>query len=325
MNNFSGPNIKLQKISCPLCSSIKATIIASVKDFEYNTVSNLFEYHQCIHCGLIYLNPRPTAKDIPLIYPIDYEQYSKDMSELSMKKFVQDLRAKLIISPRMKNVIMYSKKNSILRVLDIGCGNGHALLAIKKFVKGCELHGVDLGDSQKRILEKQGIVFHQGTFKSVKLPHAYFDIIMFIHSIEHLINPVSVISKVSSLLRPGGLVYLETHIADCLEQKIFGPYWIGFDAPRHMTVFNTSTLRNLLVKSGYNIVIYDDHILSVGDIIYSLRRYLSDKFRSRVLRLLISDRNIFLLFGSLIFNIIRRNFVNSSVVRVIAQKKDDQT
>ncbi len=312
--------LKLQESSCPLCLSKQASLMASVKDYEYNTVSSLFGYYRCTHCGLIYLNPKPAVEDIPLTYPRDYEQYSQKMSGISAKRLIQDLRARLIITPRIKNIIVHSKKKENLKVLDIGCGNGGALLAINKFSRGCQMHGVDLEDSQKELLEQQGITFHQGEFETIQLPPSYFDIIMLIHSIEHFINPVSVIDKVRSLLHPGGLIYLETHRADCLERRIFGPYWIGFDAPRHLTVFNDKTLKNLLSRFDFCDITYDNRILSIGDIIYSFRRYCKDRFKSRILNLLISDRNIFLLLASLIFSLVRVKFVPSSVVRVIARR-----
>ena len=41
--------------------------------------------------------------------------------------------------------------------------------------------------------------------------------------------------------------------AASVDAHLFGKYWIGLDAPRHMSVFHLGTLRQLLEATGYSI------------------------------------------------------------------------
>jgi SAM-dependent methyltransferase len=243
------------------------------------------------------------------------------MSKASLKRFLQDVRAELMLKPRVKNIIRHLKKKEGLNILDIGCGNGQALLTFKKLLKDCRVHGVDFGASQKELLEGKGIIFYQGDFASLQLSGSYFDVITLIHSIEHFIDPAEVIRKALNLLAPGGILYLETHRAGCLEQRIYGPYWIGFDGPRHLTVFTDNSLEELLNRSGCNIISLDKRLMSLGDIIYSLRRFGLSKTDNKIMNVLVSDRNPALLVSSFLFNIFRRFLFYSSVVGLVVKKK----
>jgi hypothetical protein len=39
--------------------------------------------------------------------------------------------------------------------------------------------------------------------------------------------------------------------ADSVEARLFGRYWIGYDAPRHLTTFTIATLRRALDEVGF--------------------------------------------------------------------------
>jgi hypothetical protein len=38
-----------------------------------------------------------------------------------------------------------------------------------------------------------------------------------------------------------------------VEARLFGRYWIGYDAPRHLTTFTVATLRRALDETGFEI------------------------------------------------------------------------
>ena len=41
--------------------------------------------------------------------------------------------------------------------------------------------------------------------------------------------------------------------ADSVEARVFGRYWMGYDAPRHLTTFTTGTLGRTLFATGYRV------------------------------------------------------------------------
>ncbi len=313
--------LTLETCNCPLCGSADAApLLGDVRDYEYRTVSNAFEYVCCRDCDLIYLSPRPRGEDLGRTYPEDYEQYAEGVEEPSLKRAVQAVRRRMIVLPRMQRVLRNVRVDRPIRVLDIGCGNGHNLAAIGSLLPECELHGVDIGDRQAEHLRRLGIEFHGGAIESLDLPRDHFDLVILNHVIEHFFDPVAVMRKVASLLAPEGVLYLETHVAGCIEERIFGRYWIGYDAPRHLTVFSPRTLRKLAETAGLRVMQMDNRILSVGDVIYSTQRRIAASGTHGVLRLIVSDRNPLLVAASLAANMIRRLFAGTSVVRLVSQK-----
>ncbi|MFH1868752.1 MAG: class I SAM-dependent methyltransferase [Candidatus Omnitrophota bacterium] len=313
--------IRLENIPCPLCGSHQSSLEATVRDYEYRASGDIFKYNKCENCQLVYLDPRPVFEDLMYAYPAGYEQHSSGMSGYSLKRFTQYLRARFMLRPRMRRIMGYFQNKKNLKVLDIGCGNGQALLAIRELRKDSELHGVDHSDSQSSYLKERGIIFHEGAFESLDFEESSYDIIILMHVIEHFINPLSVMEKVRRLLKEDGLIYLETHTSGCIEQRLCGPYWIGYDAPRHITVFNDASLRRLLSLTGYSLIRYSDRTISIGDIIYSMRRYCMSKHPGRLMDFLISDRNPLFVSLSVAANAIRLLLIPSSVAAIVARKR----
>lgn len=90
-----------------------------------------------------------------------------------------------------------------LRVLDIGCGNGHIC---QEFSHGNKVYGVDIEDVR---------AFKDFNFKKVssaKLPHKsdFFDIVISNHTIEHIPEQSTHLSEIYRVLKPGGVAYLAT-------------------------------------------------------------------------------------------------------------------
>src|SRR5271166_6725110 len=61
---------------CAICHSRDASLEASGPDFEHDTVPGEFHFVRCRSCEHIYLNPRPSMRDVARIYPPDYYAYS---------------------------------------------------------------------------------------------------------------------------------------------------------------------------------------------------------------------------------------------------------
>lgn len=95
------------------------------------------------------------------------------------------------------------------RVLDAGCGRGGMCSAIIAQRPEVEVFGVDLDASP---LLPDGVGFTRVDLDKDRLPFPddYFDIILFIHVIEHLFQPLHIAPEFRRVLRDGGLLYVET-------------------------------------------------------------------------------------------------------------------
>jgi hypothetical protein len=62
-----------------------------------------------------------------------------------------------------------------------------------------------------------------------------------------------VIRAIAAKLRPGGQFVFSTVVRDGLDARLFGPFWAGFDFPRHMVYFSLSDLQGALHEHFRNV------------------------------------------------------------------------
>lgn len=95
-------------------------------------------------------------------------------------------------------------------LLDVGCGDGRALASIKKQRPDIRLWGIDISDVS--FLLPAGVEFTLGSAEDLTQHYKpdTFDAVVCRHVIEHLVSPLSLISGIREVLRPGGRVLMET-------------------------------------------------------------------------------------------------------------------
>jgi 2-polyprenyl-3-methyl-5-hydroxy-6-metoxy-1,4-benzoquinol methylase len=133
------------------------------------------------------------------------------------------------------------------KLLELGCGTGEALERYRE-LGWQNLHGVELSDSAARIARRAGFNVKTATIESAleTYPDQTFDAIVAVMVLEHLTNPFAVVSQVARKLKPGGEFLFSTVVRDSIDGRIFGPYGVCFDFPRHMVFFRKRDLDQLL-------------------------------------------------------------------------------
>jgi 2-polyprenyl-3-methyl-5-hydroxy-6-metoxy-1,4-benzoquinol methylase len=64
------------------------------------------------------------------------------------------------------------------------------------------------------------IKFIKSSLLDANLQENYFDFIYVDSVVEHVLNPVEYLTKIKSLLRPGGVIYIGIPNEDCLSNSI---------------------------------------------------------------------------------------------------------
>lgn len=94
------------------------------------------------------------------------------------------------------------------KVLDIGCGNGFMLKALKKIRPDAEYFGLDnaleLVRGTKKRLGGQRHFVHASANRPLPFKDRSFDLIVCTEVIEHLKQPKSLLREIRRLLKPGG-------------------------------------------------------------------------------------------------------------------------
>ena len=183
---------------CPICSSDEVYLISEVDrvGFPCDTV-------MCKKCEFVFNNSY-------ISNPNEFyaNQFGKARWGNPEKNFIKRTAKDSFSKQRFAFLIETLGENlsNIERILEIGCGDGCNLLPyhlMGKSVTGC--------DFNTRFLEpglKRGLNLIKGDVNSIP-DKSNFDLIMLIHSFEHVINLDATVQSASNRLIAGGLVFVE--------------------------------------------------------------------------------------------------------------------
>ena len=137
------------------------------------------------------------------------------------------------------------------KILDVGCGGG-ALLRGLRANGFTNLTGIDPFLTREET--SATLTLRRAELEDVVESASRFDLIMLHHVLEHLPGPTNVLDRIRRLLAPDGRVLIRTPLADSLARRAYGACWVQLDAPRHLYVHSTTSLRLLGEQAGLALV-----------------------------------------------------------------------
>lgn len=241
---------RVETVRCCVCGAGKTedTPVATGFDFEYESTHDCFKFMRCANCGLVYLNPRPTADELPTIYPHDYYAYHYQDVVHPLARAV-----KSFLDARKMDGWLAHLRDEKPRFLDVGCGDGRYLRALhKRGDPKDRLWGVELDRNVVESLRREGFRACHGRIECItELPAEGFDLIVMLQVLEHVADPGACVDRLASLLDRDGVLVLETPNVRSLDRILFRKrYWGGYHFPRHWNLFDEGTLRALLDRHG---------------------------------------------------------------------------
>jgi SAM-dependent methyltransferase len=130
------------------------------------------------------------------------------------------------------------------RVLDAGCGGGHAAEVLAEW--GCQVTGVDV-ECQTEALERLrvgGGIFCKASAEKLPFPDAQFDAALVKDAFHHMENPIKALNELLRVVRPGGpIVVIEANRWN----PVFYLHLTLFGRHNH---FSRRGLRRLLAPAG---------------------------------------------------------------------------
>jgi SAM-dependent methyltransferase len=147
---------------------------------------------------------------------------------------------------RMKSVNRFKRHG---RILDVGCGDGAFLKALR--TAGWEVCGTEIDGTVVNSLLSQGLDVHEGRLPELKFPSDHFDVITYFGAFEHVEQPLQELAEVRRILKKDGCLLLNLTNAGCLEARLFGSNWFGFEVPRHCFNYTLSALNRLLASADF--------------------------------------------------------------------------
>lgn len=191
-----------------------------------------------------------TPKTMQSLVVSGYSQFSFQEAE--------EIESHSYLLPAVRDAI--GSAGAHCRVVDLGCGNGDLLSALKQ--PDWQAHGVDLsvsGVAEGRRRHRE-INFHQQGFDDsliADLGAGHFDVVISTEVIEHLYAPREICRVAFALLRPGGIFVVSTpyhgYLKNCalaLTGK-FDDHFTALKDCGHIKFWSYRTLAVLLGGAGF--------------------------------------------------------------------------
>lgn len=226
---------------CEVCGATDYSVIMA-KERMFG-LGGSFEYKECNSCKGLFLLDIPM--DLGSYYPPNYYSFKEYLASNPLFKILKKLRYKAFksgVSLRPSSYfdwLDHLNVNEKSRIADIGCGNGQ-LLAELSYCGFKSLEGYDpfLHESQ----EFDGFSLKKIDFFDIE---DKYDLVMFHHSFEHIPDPVRCFEKLVEILNPRGEALIRVPVTDGKVWKEEREYWFQLDAPRHLFIPNTKSMKVL--------------------------------------------------------------------------------
>ena len=207
---------------------------------------------RCSGCGLVFVNPQPDEEELARLYSFESNYHVGHLDEKKENR----------LGKRSRKKLAFLKRNGISEglLLDVGCSTGFFLKEAGK--AGFTPRGVELNPDTSRLAEtKYGLDVENCRIEDLDPAKGPFDVITFLDSLEHMLDPRGALESANGLLADGGyaLVTLPNvaglfpTLTYALFTRPFG-VWSHPAPPGHLYDFSPATMTHLLERTGYKVV-----------------------------------------------------------------------
>ena len=203
-----------------------------------------FAWHRCPQCGLHFLSPRPGLENIADYYPAHYAAYrvAIDQERWGLMRW----KRRRNLRPAIAAVGSFFAQPG--RLLDVGCATGNYLAEMRR--RGWAVNGVEIQPQAAAYAREQlQLDVYNGDLLDAPFETQSFEAVTLWDVLEHTHEPLAIMQAVRRLLRPGGIVAFSIPDLQSSDAAHFGKHWIGFDAPRHLYLFEDETITLLLQRA----------------------------------------------------------------------------
>ena len=229
-------------------------------------------YAECSDCGHVYVPHIPTTAD-PLKLRDRTGTHHTSPAKLAWD--FSDLKLSKVYGPRLRAIERYVQPGVLL---DIGCSNGSFMRAAEK----CDwrARGLEISRELAACARRAGLSVTEGTVENTPLaPGGYAAVTMW-QVLEHLVDPVSTVTRVAAALRPGGVLAISTPNAAGIGSRVLGVEWPAVNPEGHLNLFTPAGLRRFLTRLGLGIRAIETLDIQLATV-SSLRRWLAGKGSAR--------------------------------------------
>ncbi len=223
-------------IPCNLCGSDDVDELGS-RDRDGRALRTTI----CTRCGLVWSNPRPSETEVRRYYSREYRLDYKGRATPSLRHIARSGRGAL---NRYRGLSRFLKGGD--RVLDVGAGGGEVVYVLRKL--GFDASGLEPDEQYARhAREALGVPVDTGFVQDASFPPAAFDAITMYHALEHVEDPVGILTALRGWLKDDGRLLVE--VPNVEARCILPAHRFHF---AHFYNFNRATLEAAGRRAGFD-------------------------------------------------------------------------
>ncbi|HCI53563.1 MAG TPA: class I SAM-dependent methyltransferase [Gallionella sp.] len=276
------PSHELEQVkNCPVCGGEKREVLhENLVDNVFFVAPGRWTLYCCTQCNSAYLDPRPNLENIGKAYGTYYTHeagfVAEDTSKIGYSRRLRRMLANGYLNHRYGTQrqhasvfgiwlarLLPSQRQALdvgfrylpkpvcgQRLLDVGCGNGNFLVSAQE--AGWQVSGIEPDAKAAEVAHDRGLEVTVGTIDDLSHIANFFDVITVSHVIEHVHEPREFLQHIHRLLKPGGIVFIDTPNIESSGARLFGKNWRGLETPRHLVLFTPNSLTKLLFDEGFD-------------------------------------------------------------------------
>jgi ubiquinone/menaquinone biosynthesis C-methylase UbiE len=236
-----------RQIPCPVCRS---------QEYRPRFVVNGFPYVTCKKCGLVYINPQPTAETIRQVYNNDqarllfFKEVLLPFAEHDQKQIFQKRARKL------RSLIT----NNDPKLLDVGCAAGGFMIVAQE--EGFQVEGIELNAHYVEFIKQhRSLKVHNQPLEDLQYEDNTFDTVTLWDVLEHVRGPMNTLKEIHRILKPEGVLGFTTINHHCFNEKILRHRWRYYQPPDHLCSFTPFLLHSMLHNAGYSVISIQHHYM----------------------------------------------------------------
>jgi 2-polyprenyl-3-methyl-5-hydroxy-6-metoxy-1,4-benzoquinol methylase len=227
-------------VSCNLCGTDDSEVLFPAGVAQVNQIV------RCKQCGLMYASPRRDADHVDIASWGDDPDW--DISVKNPQRVDKEqLQTRDYARTRAMLNDLYPRRG---KVLEVGSSLG---LLLKTFRDdGWQVLGVEPDRNLVRYAtNKMGIETINSLLEDASIPDNSIDVVVLLHVIEHVPDPVGTLREIYRVLKPGGHLVMETPRYDTLMFKLMGRHERSLSCDGHIFFFTTDSLRRTYERAGF--------------------------------------------------------------------------
>jgi 2-polyprenyl-3-methyl-5-hydroxy-6-metoxy-1,4-benzoquinol methylase len=260
-----------------VCGSRGESIYRDLNDVLFGAPGS-WSISRCTNeqCGLLWLDPQPIEEDIGRAYAAYYTHAAPANGPSLARTIFRRVRAGVLsarlgytsaapgvgwslaaplarlypggIEALAASAMFIPAPQDGATLLDVGCGSGAFMAAMLEL--GWTVTGVETDPRAVEMAAARGLDARPGGLEEAAFADASFDAITMAHVVEHVHDPVKLLTEAKRILKPRGTLVILTPNSAGWGHRHFGRDWRGLEPPRHIRVHNRRNLLTLLQSAG---------------------------------------------------------------------------